>query len=313
MLERIRFASAALVFTAAMVCRALAQQDADSRARGEERREAWQKVPQILEALAVRPGASVADVGAGGGFFTVRLSRAVGPQGRVYAVDVGVEISEKLRERVKTDGLTNVEVIQSTVDDPKLPAGALDAALIVNSYHEMTEHQAMLARIKSALKPTGRLVIIEPISESRRDETRERQTDSHEIGAQYVQEDARRAGFRVVRLEDPFTTRQEGSNRDEEWLLVLAPAPDRAAAPAGDDRDRAKADAEWKSPELRISVEAFKALYETDAVLVLDVRDPGSYRRGHLPGAILMTGEELHKEGAARLRGETRPIVTYCS
>jgi hypothetical protein len=146
-----------------------------------------------------------------------------------------------------------------------------------------------------------------------RDETRERQTAKHEIGAQYVQDDARRAGFRVVRLEDPFTERRhDGGSNDIEWLMVLTPARDRAAAPAANPRDPEK-DAAWRSPDLRISVEEFKALWASDAVLVLDVRDPESYRRGHLPGAILRTAEELATGGAERLRGETRPIVTYCS
>jgi predicted methyltransferase len=283
---------------------------AAAQEHGEERRDSWQKVPQIFEAMGIRPGSVVADIGAGGGFFTARLSAAVGEAGRVYAVDISTRVLEKLRERVGKERLTNVEVIEGKTDDPKLPPASLDAALIVNAYHEMSEFRAVLARVKAALKPSGRLVIVEPISPSRRDQTRAAQTKSHEIGAEHVQNDARDAGFRVVRLEDPFTTRHSG--RDDEWLMVLIPAPKAAPAtetpaPAGDRQEP-----EWKAPALRIGVDEFKALWAKGEVLVLDVRDPEMYRRGHLPGAILAMPDSLEAR-AAELRAEKRPIVTYCS
>ena len=190
--------------------------------RDGEQREQWQKVADIFEAMLVKPGAVVADVGAGDGFFTTRLSAAVGPQGRVLAVDIGADALRRLRGRIKDDQLTNVEVVEGTAADPKLPEGSLDAALIVNAYHEMTEHQAMLARIKAALKPGGRLVIVEPISPSRRDGTREAQARNHEIAVDFVREDARAAGFTQVALHDPFTRRPQGN--DDEWMLVLEAA-----------------------------------------------------------------------------------------
>jgi len=274
-------------------------------------REQWQKVDEVFKAMGLAPGAAVADVGAGVGFFTVRLSRAVGEQGRVFAVDVDPAQIRKLRDRVTQEQLSNVEVIEGTVDDPKLPAGKLDAVLIVNAYHEMKDHRAMLAKIKAALKPDGRLVIIEPITSARRGRSREDQVRSHEIDAEYVQREAREAGFRVARLEDPFTKRQPAS--DEEWLLVLTPA---AAAPAvtADPPAFDRKSEEWKSPDLRITVEEFKRLATDGKVLVVDVRDQDSYRDGHLPGAILLTLEEIvDGKGAERLRDEPRLIVTYCS
>jgi predicted methyltransferase len=301
----------ALLLSVTMVGRAaLAGQDAD-RAREEARREAWQNVPKILEALAVAPGAVVADVGAGDGFFTVRLARAVGPNGRVHAVDIGASTLEKLRKRVAAENLTNVVVTEGSAWDPRLATATLDAALIINSYHEMTEHRAMLTNLRNALKPDGRLVIIEPISAKRRDAPRETQTKNHEIGAEHVQQDAREAGFRVARLEDPFVKRGgtglEGD--DEEWLLVLRPAPPAAASASSGSDD---ATAEWKSPALRIAVTDFKKLQAKGDVVILDVRDEESYRRGHLPGAVLMPPDTVAGR-AAELRSEKRPIVTYCS
>src|SRR5688572_12975333 len=167
--------------------------DAQSRDSGhdESTRDTWQKVGEIFAAMQVKPGAVVADIGAGSGFFTTRLSKAVGAEGRVHAVDVAADALGRLRKRIADDGLTNVTVIEGAVDDPKLPPASVDAILIVNAYHEMTEHQLMLAKMKAALKPGGRLVIVEPIAQSRRDVRREDQTRNHEIGAEFVRADAR--------------------------------------------------------------------------------------------------------------------------
>jgi SAM-dependent methyltransferase len=215
---------------------------------------------------------------------------------------------------MSAEGLSNVDVVQGAPDDPKLPSGSIDAALIVNAYHEMTEHQAMLAKIKAALKPSGRLVIVEPISRDRRDARREDQTRNHEIAAQLVLADARAAGFSQVALHDPFTERPNG--HDEEWMLVLTPAAPAPAPSASAQRAAPVYSArseDWKAPALRISVAEFKRLPAGD-VLVLDVRDAESYRQGHLPDAVLMTPEELATpEGVAKLKGERRQIVAYCS
>ncbi len=319
MANRLAVVVSALLSVSMLSASALAGQDAD-RAREEARREVWQNVPKILEALGVVPGAVVADVGAGDGFFTVRLARAVGPKGRVHAVDVSSRALEKLRARVAEERLTNVVVTEGSAWDPRLATATLDAALIVNSYHEMTEYLAMLTNLRQALKPDGRLVIIEPISAKRRDQPRDSQTKNHEIGAEHVQQDARQAGFRVAHLEDPFVTRRGGGPEgdDEDWLLVLRPAPAASSAAGGSagNRESTTADgdakAEWKSPALRISVEDFKQLRAKGDVLILDVRDAESYRNGHLPGAVLMPLDTVESR-VAELRNEKRPIVTYCS
>jgi predicted methyltransferase len=191
-----------------------------NRSAREAEREKEQRVADIFKAMGVGPGATVADIGAGSGFFTVRLAAAVGETGRVLAVDIRSSIVEGLRKRAADEGFKNVEVIEGEVANPRLPELSLDAALIVNAYHEMTEHQSMLGHIRKALKASGRLVIVEPISPSRRDASRESQTRSHEISAELVMKDAREAGFDVVGLEDPFSNRH-GHGR--EYMLVLKP------------------------------------------------------------------------------------------
>jgi predicted methyltransferase len=246
-----------------------------------EARERWQKVEAILDAMAAGPGAVVADVGAGGGFFTTRLSRAVGPAGRVLAVDIDTDVLGRLRALVSAESLANVDVITGAPDDPRLPAGTLDAVLIVNAYHEMTAYAEILPKLRAALKPAGRLVIVEPISGARRGRPRAEQTARHEIDVDYVLAETRAAGFRPLRLEDPFTTRPGGHG--EEWLLVLthgpvvAPLQTTPAAPPPTDHD---------ASQLRVRMDEFDALVTSGNVLVFDVRGDDGPRRGHLPGAI---------------------------
>jgi predicted methyltransferase len=286
----------------------LAQDDARSRQHREESREQWQKVDGVLQAMGLEPGAAVADLGAGDGFFTVRLAKAVGDRGKVYAVDISTDTLRRLRARVANEKLAQVEVIEGTTDDPKLPAGALDAVLIVNAYHEMKAFKEILPKLRSALKPNGRLVIIEPISSGRRDGMRDEQTRNHEIAIDYVRQDARDAGFAQVSMQDPFTTRANGHG--EMWMLVLRPAVAETATRGSWTSTKSQ---DWQAPELRITQDEFRKLAPSD-VLVLDVRDDGMFKAGHLPGAVLMTIDEIGTpEGIARLKGEKRAIVAYCS
>src|SRR5512145_832921 len=141
---------------------------AQNRAADERRREQWQKVDAIFAEMGVRSGAIVADVGAGDGFFTSRLARAVGTKGRVFAVEIDDAAMDRLRKRLQEDGVENVTIVKGAPDDPRLPAATLDAALIVNAYHEMEHHQLILGALRRALKPDGRLVIVEPVTPSRR-------------------------------------------------------------------------------------------------------------------------------------------------
>ena len=124
-------------------------------------RDAWQKPDQIMDTLAIADGAVVADLGAGGGWFTVRLARRVGPNGIVYAEDIQRLMIESIQRRVQKEGLQNVRLVNGTSTDPGLPAGALDAVLIVDAFHEMEEPVALLRNVAVALKPQGRVGIID--------------------------------------------------------------------------------------------------------------------------------------------------------
>ena len=123
-------------------------------------RDAWQKPELIMDALGIGEGSVVADLGAGGGWFTVRLARRVGPNGLVFAQDVQPQMLEAIKRRVGREGLRNVEYVQGSFDDPRLPRGRLDAVLIVDAYHELANPIVLLRNVSASLKPTGRICII---------------------------------------------------------------------------------------------------------------------------------------------------------
>lgn len=123
-------------------------------------RDEWQQPDRIMDALKIADGARVADIGAGGGWFTVRLAHRVGPNGVVYAEDIQPEMIEAIRRRVQREGLTNVRPILGSPDDPRLE-GDLQAVIIVDAYPQFDEPVAMLRKIAAALGPSGRLGIVD--------------------------------------------------------------------------------------------------------------------------------------------------------
>ena len=116
---------------------------------------------RALDVLKIQPGSVVADIGAGSGYFTTRLAGRVGPTGRVYAVDIQPEMLRLLGLRLKADNLTNVTLVQGQIDDPGLSPATLDLELMVDVYHEFSAPQTMLRHLRDALKPNGRLVLLE--------------------------------------------------------------------------------------------------------------------------------------------------------
>ena len=116
---------------------------------------------KALDAIGVVKGSTVAEIGAGAGYYTARLAARVGPTGLVYANELQPEMLDELRKRLALKRITGVNIVLGAVDDPKLPPSACDLVLIVDAYHEFSEPQKMLRGIRNALKPDGRLVLIE--------------------------------------------------------------------------------------------------------------------------------------------------------
>jgi ubiquinone/menaquinone biosynthesis C-methylase UbiE len=188
--------------------------------RAEDSRENTEKVRDILDALQAEPGKRIADVGAGEGFYTFRIAKAVGPTGRVTAVDVSEKYLEKLRERLKQENIVNVDVVVGAVDDPRLSPDSFDAVLIYNAYHEMTTPEPILKSILAALKPGGRLVMSEPLHDNVRSATRAEQIKDHEIGPNFVEQELRAAGFDIVEQRPDFLAFTSPGHKGGFWLMV---------------------------------------------------------------------------------------------
>jgi len=124
-------------------------------------REEREQPERVLDALRLSPGMTVADVGAGTGYFTVRLARRVGKAGRVYATEISPEMLRLVDARVSRERLPNVQLELATATDARLPARCCDLVLLVDVYHELTDPPAVMGGIRRALKETGRLVLVE--------------------------------------------------------------------------------------------------------------------------------------------------------
>jgi predicted methyltransferase len=170
-------------------------------------RDEWQKPHEVIQALTLAPDAVVADIGAGTGYFAVRLAHMT-PQGRVYAVDTEPDMVKYLRERAAKVGLANLEAVQGAPDDPKLPA-KVDLALLVDVYHHVGGREAYFRRLAGALKPGGAVAIIDFTLESKVGPP-----PSSRIAASQVKAEMQRAGY-VLATEHTFLPNQ--------YFLVFRP------------------------------------------------------------------------------------------
>jgi ubiquinone/menaquinone biosynthesis C-methylase UbiE len=161
-------------------------------------REDEEQPSKAIKALGIKPGQTVADVGAGSGYYTVRLAKQVGPIGRVFATDIQPEMLSLLRKRLTRERLDNVELVQATETDPRLPAGQLDLILMVDVYHELARPQEVLRRLRAALKPDGRLVLIEFRKESSWVPIRE----EHKMSVKEARIELEAEGYRFDRVID---------------------------------------------------------------------------------------------------------------
>jgi len=127
----------------------------------EDARDRLGEAEQVMELAGVKPGMSVADVGAGEGYYTVRLARIVGPKGRVLAEDIVPETHDTLSERVQRENLDNVAVKLGAPDNPMLPAGSFDRVFLVHMYHEVQSPYAFLWHLRDGVKPGGQIVVVD--------------------------------------------------------------------------------------------------------------------------------------------------------
>lgn len=214
----------AVFFAAAPV----AAQPSLSQVRERERTRAYRECSdESIRRLALVRGDAAADIGAGYGFYSEQLSRIVGPSGRVYAVEVDDASLRALRQRVSEGGLKNVEVIEGRADDPLLAPASLNAIIVVRAYHDMREPKAMLQKMYAALRPGGRLVMLDHRSdESTPSDSRERQVAEHELAIDLVAGELKAAGFEVVEKRNSVCDGQpDASSRGERLWLMVARRP----------------------------------------------------------------------------------------
>ena len=161
-------------------------------------REAEEAPSKAIPALKIRQGQTVADIGAGSGYYTTRLAEAVGPRGRVYATDVQPEMLALIRKKVDARSLTNVTLVSGTETDAHLPSDSIDLALMVDVYHELAQPQAILRSLMRALRPDGRLVLIEFRKESAFVPIRE----EHKMSIREARLELEAEGYRFDRVID---------------------------------------------------------------------------------------------------------------
>lgn len=161
-------------------------------------RESEEAPGKAIQALEIQPGQVVADIGAGSGYYTVRLAREVGPTGKVYGTDIQPGMLDLLLRNVARAKLDNVVPVLGTPDDPKLPPGAIDLALMVDVYHELAAPQAFIRKLRASLKPNGRLVLLE----FRKEDPRVPIRPEHKMSVAEVRQEFEAEGFTLSAVLD---------------------------------------------------------------------------------------------------------------
>ena len=151
-------------------------------------REQRLQINHVMDLLHIKPGSTVADIGAGGGWFSVRAARRVSPNGRVIAEDINPKYIASIADRAKREHLANIEPLLGTPDDPKLAPASLDAALMLKVYHEIAHPQPVLVNLRAALKPGARFGIID----------RNGNGADHGLNEAVVRAEVENAGYRQV-------------------------------------------------------------------------------------------------------------------
>jgi predicted methyltransferase len=159
---------------------------------GDPTRDEKLQVGRVMDILGIKEGSSVADIGAGSGWFTVRAARRIGNGGIVLAVDINSDYIKHIEERIARENLPNVRAILGKEDDPRLPPRSVDAVLLLKTYHEVAQPIRLLAYVREAMRPGARLGIID----------RNGKGDDHGIDSKTVIKEAMRAGFSLIEQYD---------------------------------------------------------------------------------------------------------------
>lgn len=164
------------------------------------------QIDRVMDLLGIKPGKSVADIGAGSGWFTVRAARRVGPEGIVFAEDINPDYTKYIADRAKKESLPNVRTVLGTPDDPMVPAASVDALLMLKVYHEIAHPVPVLTKLRTSLKPGAKLGIID----------RNGNGTDHGLDSDVVVKEMREAGYKLVAKYD--FTKADG----QDYFLIFA-------------------------------------------------------------------------------------------
>ncbi|MEK6153824.1 class I SAM-dependent methyltransferase [Flavobacteriaceae bacterium 3-367] len=184
-----------------------------------EDRDQWMRLPQIFQLAEIGNGDTVADVGCHEGYLSIRLSKKVGEEGQVYAVDVRQDRLNNLKENLKKRKLNNVEVVLGDYDNPQLPKNKLDVVFVIDTYHEMDDYMTILTHIKASLKAGGRIVLLEKLKQQMKGKSREQQTGAHTLSMGYVKKELKAAGFTISKEVKDLGVWNHEKNK-KMWVLV---------------------------------------------------------------------------------------------
>jgi predicted methyltransferase len=168
------------------------------------------QIDRVMDLLDIKEGSSVADIGAGSGWFTVRAARRVGEGGSVYAVEINKKYLEHIEDRARRENLPNVRPVLGREDDPLLAKGSVDAVLLLKTYHEIAQPVVLMRHVREAMRPGARLGVID----------RDGDGDDHGIDGAKVIEEVERAGFKLVAQHDLVKP------DDMDYFLVFEPKPE---------------------------------------------------------------------------------------
>jgi ubiquinone/menaquinone biosynthesis C-methylase UbiE len=173
----------------------------------EDARDRAREAETVIRLTGIKPGHTVADIGAGAGYYTVRLSPIVGPKGRVIAQDIMPSYLRALKARTREAGLANVSFVQGSAADPRLPPTSLDAALLIHMYHEIDQPYALLWRLRKSLKPDGRVAIVDL----------DREAQYHGMPRALLICEVKAVGFELVSV----------TNLEQGYLALFKPGPEK--------------------------------------------------------------------------------------
>jgi predicted methyltransferase len=159
---------------------------------------------KVIRTLGIGPGQTVADIGAGSGYYTMRVSPVVGASGTVIAQDIMPRYLDKLKSRVRKAGLTNVRFVRGTASDPRLPPASVDVALLIHMYHEIAQPYELLYRLRASLKPGGQIAIVDL----------EREAENHGMPKALLACEVKAVGYALVSITD----------LDPGYLAIFKPA-----------------------------------------------------------------------------------------